>query len=219
MPIIVAIDGPAGAGKSTVARRIAARLGLDRVDTGAIYRTVTLAMQRAGITDETEVVARLADLDLRFEGGRVWLAGEDVTEAIRTRQVTGDVSRIAAMRGVRSQLLGLQRKLGLSCDKGAVLEGRDIGTVVFPEADVKIFLTASASERARRRVKDLSQAGTTADLEEVLAAIEARDRRDSEREAAPLRQAADAIRLDTDGKTEDQVVDELVALIRTRLEI
>ena len=216
MPFIVAIDGPAGAGKSTVAARVAKVLGMARVDTGAIYRSVTLVAQRESLSDEAAVVGRLPNLDLRFEGERVWLHDEDISEAIRTPEVTAEVSRFAAMAGVRSGLLAMQRRLGWGCAEGAVLEGRDIGTVVFPEADIKIFLTASPEERARRRVKDLVSAGRVAHEHEVLASIRQRDRMDSERATAPLRQAEDAVRVDTDGKSEDEVVDELVTLIRAK---
>ncbi len=214
MPFIVAIDGPAGAGKSTVARRVARVLGMERVDTGAIYRSVTLAAIREGLTGEAEVVARLQTLDLRFEEDRVWLGDEDVTAAIRTPEVTANVSEISAMPAVRAGLLDMQRRLGRACPQGAVLEGRDIGTVVFPEADVKIFLTASDEERARRRTKDLEAAGQSAQPGAVLADLRRRDRLDSERATAPLRQAADAVRVNSDGKSEDEVVAELAKLVR-----
>ncbi|MEL7367414.1 MAG: (d)CMP kinase [Myxococcota bacterium] len=217
MSFIVAIDGPAGAGKSTVARRVAAQLGFERVDTGAIYRSVTLAAKRAGLKEEGDIVAHLTGMDLRFKGETVWLDGQDVTTEIRTPEISAEVSRVAAMPGVRAQLLDLQRKLGQACDKGAVLEGRDIGTVVFPKADAKFFLTASARERARRRVMDLKAAGETADVEEVLAAIERRDAIDSARETAPLRRPEDAMVIDTDHRTEEEVVAYLTGLIQERL--
>ena len=216
MAIIVAIDGPAGAGKSTVAKRLAHRLGFVHVDTGAIYRSVTLASQRHGWTDEPSLVAELPTLDLKFEGEQVWLGGEDVTGDIRTPEVTADVSRIAAMPGVRRALLDLQRRLGHGCETGAVLEGRDIGTVVFPEADVKVFLTATSEERARRRLRELVSKGETASFDEVLASIQKRDARDSQRATAPLKQAEDAVRVETDGKTQDDVLEELVALVQRR---
>ncbi len=216
MPFIVAMDGPAGAGKSTVARRVAERLGLERVDTGAIYRTVTLVSQRENLSGEAEVVARLSTLELRFEDDRVWLGEEDVSQAIRASEVSASVSRIAAMPGVRTGLLELQRRLARACPAGAILEGRDIGTVVFPGADVKIFLTASVDERARRRMRDLDRTGEKAAFDEVRASIERRDRLDRERETAPLKQADDAVLVETDGKSEDQVVDELVCLIQGR---
>ena len=216
MAFIVAIDGPAGAGKSTVAGRVAEALGMERVNTGAIYRGVTLASHREGLSTEAEIVARLPHLALRFEDDRLWLGDEDVSTAIRSKVVTDDVSRISAMPGVRAGLLEMQRRLGQACTRGAILEGRDIGTVVFPNADVKIFLTASAEERARRRQKDLAAEGQAAVYEDVLASIRQRDRMDSERDVAPLRQADDAIAVHTDGKSEDEVVTELVALIRSR---
>ena len=217
MGFIVAIDGPAGAGKSTVAERVASRLRFERVDTGAIYRCVTLAALRDGLTTEDDVVNRLSGLDLRFDDERVWLGPEDVTAEIRSPEVTASVSRIAAMAGVRLGLLDMQRRLGRACRNGAVLEGRDIGTVVFPDADVKIFLTASSTERARRRVKDLEAAGQPADFDEVRSSIEQRDKLDSERATAPLKKADDAILVDTDGKTRDEVVERLVTLIRERM--
>ena len=217
MPFIVAIDGPAGAGKSTVARRLAQVLRMERVDTGAIYRCVTLVAMREGLSTEGEIVARLPELDLRFEADRVWLDDEDVSAAIRTPEVTARVSYVSAMAGVRRGLLDLQRRLGLACPQGAVLEGRDIGTVVFPNADVKVFLTASDEERARRRVKDLEAAGQAADYTDVLCAIRQRDRLDSERATAPLRRAADAMLVNSDGKSEDEVVGELADLVRAAM--
>lgn len=216
MPFIVAIDGPAGAGKSTVARRVAKRLKMERVDTGAIYRSVTLASHREGLRDEAQIVERLPQLELHFEDERIWLGGEDISAAIRSPEITEDVSRVSAMAGVRAGLLDMQRRLGLACPHGAILEGRDIGTVVFPDADVKIFLTASPAERATRRMKDFAEAGLEADYDAVLAAIIERDRLDSERPIAPLRQAPDAARVETDAKSEDDVVEELVALIENR---
>ena len=207
---IVAIDGPAGAGKSTVARQLARRLGFTIIDTGAIYRSVALAAQRAGISWEDDSgLARLLDtgLGLTFQGERVLLRGEDVTEAIRTPEISRGASVVSARPVVRQKLLQLQRDLGHAAPRGAVLEGRDIGTVVFPDADVKFFLTASDEARAQRRHAELLERGVSVPLSEVLADQRRRDRDDSERAIAPLRAAADAILVDTTGFDLDQVVE------------
>src|SRR5262245_31518008 len=152
---IVAIDGPAGAGKSTIAKLTAERLGLIRVDTGAIYRAIALLADRLGLEDEDAIAERCPELPLRFEGTRVYLGDDDVTTEIRTERISQRASKVSALPKVRANLLDLQRRLGRAHAKGAVLEGRDIGTVVFPDAEVKIFLTASAEERAERRMKEL----------------------------------------------------------------
>jgi cytidylate kinase len=217
MPYIVAIDGPAGAGKSTIARGVAERLGIARVDTGAIYRALTLATLERGLEDPAEVAALVPILDLRFEGERVTLGERDVSREIRTPRVTSEVSRISAIPAVREGLLGLQRRLGRAHPVGAVLEGRDIGTVVFPDAEVKVFLTASPEERARRRLGDLRGAGEAADLEQVLEALERRDAYDSGRAVAPLSAAHDAVTVDSTGKTTKQVIDEIARLVAARV--
>ncbi len=195
--MIVAIDGPAGAGKSTVARRLARGLGFARLDTGAIYRTVALAATRAGIPpgDGSALGALVAELDLRFEASRVLLEGEDVSEAIRTPQMSTAASVYSAVPEVRAGLLDVQRRVGRATD--AVVDGRDIGTVVFPDAAVKIFLTASVSARAERRLLELRQRGATADLETVKEEIRARDHQDSTRAVAPLAKAEGAVVVDT----------------------
>src|SRR5256885_9451712 len=193
---IVAIDGPAGAGKSTVARQLARRLGFTIIDTGAIYRSVALAAQRAGVSwDDDPGLARLLDagLGLTFRGERVLLRGEDVTEAIRTPEISRGASVVSARPVVRQKLLQLQRDLGRAAPRGAVLEGRDIGTVVFPDADVKFFLTASDEARAQRRHAELNEKGLSVPLPEVLADQRRRDKDDTERAIAPLRAAADAM--------------------------
>ncbi len=211
----VAIDGPAGAGKSTLARRAAERLGFLYVDTGAIYRTVALKVLHAGadVEDHARVAALLEGLDLRmtYEGGeqRMYLDGGDVSEAIRTPQVSELASRVSAMPEVRAFLLDFQRRQAREHD--VVMDGRDIGTVVLPEADVKIFLTASPEARAKRRLRDLEQRGQTADYDTVLRDILARDERDQNRPIAPLKQAADAALLDT---TELNLEESLAALLR-----
>jgi cytidylate kinase len=207
---IVAIDGPAGAGKSTVARQLARRLGFTIIDTGAIYRSVALAAQRAGIGwEDDESLRRLLDggLGIAFQDDRVLLRGEDVTEAIRTPDISRGASIVSARPVVRQKLLQLQRDLGRASPRGSVLEGRDIGTVVFPDADVKFFLTASDEARAQRRHAELLERGVSVPLEEVLSDQRRRDKDDSERVIAPLRAASDAIVVDTTGLDLDQVVE------------
>jgi CMP/dCMP kinase len=207
---IVAIDGPAGAGKSTVARQLARRLGFTIIDTGAIYRSVALAAQRAGISWEDDTrLARLLDagLGLSFQGERVLLRGEDVTEAIRTPEISRGASVVSARPVVRQKLLQLQRDLGRAAPRGAVLEGRDIGTVVFPDAHVKFFLTASDEARAQRRHAELNEKGLSVPLPEVLSDQRRRDKDDTERAIAPLRAAADAVVVDTTGFDLEQVVE------------
>ena len=214
MGLIVAIDGPAGAGKSSVAAGVADELGFTRVDTGAMYRAVTLVAKEQGVEDAEGLSAVARALPLHFEGRRVFLGEREVTDAIRSQAVTEAVSAVSAVAGVRGALLGLQRRLGRAHDRGAVLEGRDIGTVVFPDAEVKVYLTASNHERARRRHAELVAAGRSDTLEQVLDSIRARDLRDGSRTVAPLRAAADAIRVDTTEKKLAQVVEEVVAIVR-----
>lgn len=218
---VIAIDGPAGAGKSTASRRLAERLGFVLVDTGALYRGVALAAREAGVCwDDGPALGELArTLDLRFETGdggepRLRMNGRDRSRDIRTPEVARGASRVSAHPPVREALLDLQRRLG--ADGGVVLEGRDIGTVVFPDAEVKVFLTASPETRARRRLGDLRARGMQADYEATLAEIRERDERDSSRPVAPLRPAEDAIVLDTSDLDLPQVVDRLVDLVRRR---
>ena len=217
---IVAIDGPAGAGKSTVARQLARRLGFTIIDTGAIYRSVALAAQRAGIAWEDDTgLSRLLDagLGLTFQGERVLLRGEDVTEAIRTPEISRGASVVSARPVVRQKLLQLQRDLGRAAPRGAVLEGRDIGTVVFPDADVKFFLTASDEARAQRRHAELNEKGLSVPLPEVLSDQRRRDKDDTERAIAPLRAAADAVVVDTTGFDLEQVVERCFRVASQRL--
>ncbi|MDX2355290.1 (d)CMP kinase [Dietzia sp. PP-33] len=213
----IAIDGPAGTGKSTLARTLAARIGGAYLDTGAMYRVATLRVMRAGIDpdDSAAVIAASADLPLEIgtDAGseRILLDGEDVSEEIRTARVTAGVSAVSAVPEVRANLVELQRRLA-SGGGAVVLEGRDIGTVVLPDAEVKIYLTASPEVRARRRTEQDVAAGRAADYDEVLAAVIERDRKDSTRAASPLRPADDAVVIDTSDLTLDEVLDRLVAL-------
>ncbi len=219
---IVAIDGPAGAGKSTVARKLAEALGFVLVDTGAMYRVVAIAAKNAGIAwTDGEGVGKLADAlvargALSFErdpeaGVRVRLDGVDVSDAIRTPDIGMGASHVSAFKPVRDALLELQRQAGRA--GGVVLEGRDIGTVVFPDATLKIFLDADQSERVRRRAEQLG----LADPSPVLEQIAQRDRRDTGRAEAPLAQAPDAVYLDSTGLSIDQVADAILKLIRARV--
>ena len=203
---VIAIDGPAGAGKSTVARRVAEQIGIPYLDTGAMYRCVALQALREQIDpQDISRVAEIAEsIEITLNGPHVGLNGEDVSSLIRTPEVASIVSLIAAHSPVRDALR-LQQRQWVKHMNGGVIEGRDIGTVVFPEAEVKVFLTASPHERAQRRV---NQDG--GDLEQVAAAIAERDRIDSTREDSPLRPAEDSILVDSTGKTIDQVVAEIV---------
>jgi cytidylate kinase len=215
--LVVAIDGPAGAGKSTTARLLAAKLGYDLLDTGAIYRVMALLSRRAGVAwDDGRGVAALADgLDLRFrlEDGvnRVLVGGADVTKDIRTPEMSDGASRVSALPEVRAALLGIQRRLG--AEGGVVVEGRDIGTVVFPDAGAKFFLTADTDERARRRVAELQATGRPADFATTRAEMLERDARDSGRAVAPLKQAADALAVDSSRLTPDEVVAKMAAVV------
>jgi CMP/dCMP kinase len=206
---VVAIDGPAGAGKSSVAKSVAVRTGLTRIDTGAIYRSVTLAVLRRG-TPASGWAELTQELDLRFEGPKVLLEGEDVSQAIRTPEVDGKVSEVSADPGVRALLLQVQRSLAAQNPDGVLLEGRDIGSVVFPDASLKVYLTASAEERARRRLAERPEDGS---FDEVLAAIQRRDAYDQGRQVAPLTQPAGAVVIDSSALSQREVEDRIVALI------
>jgi cytidylate kinase len=216
--MIIAIDGPAGSGKSTVARGVARRLGFDYLDSGAMYRAVTLlALEQGADLEDGEALGRMADaavIELRdrdHDYVQVILDGRDVSEEIRAPRVTGASSTVAAHAVVRSALLRKQRALIAAGDH--VVEGRDIGTVVAPDAEVKVFLTAHADERARRRASELERRGTRAAASEVRAAIEQRDQLDSTRSAAPLRAADDAVLLDTTGLDADQAIEKVIVLL------
>jgi cytidylate kinase len=220
---VVAIDGPAGAGKSTVTKRVASALGYLLVDTGALYRAVALAALRAGISwDDSEALGALAlqlvderavELGTQADGGvAVRLRGEDVSLAIREPSVSQGASKVSAVPAVREALLDMQRAAG--AQGGVVLEGRDIGTIVFPNAEAKFFLTASVDVRAQRRLDELLARGASAEFDEVRREVAERDLRDSTRPIAPLRQASDALSIDSSVLSIDQVVARIVSRVR-----
>ncbi len=218
----IAIDGPAGAGKSTLARRLAEKLGFLYVDTGAIYRTVALAVLRAGIdpADAARVVPLVGGLDIRMSYGgdgvqRMYLAGEDVSEAIREHRVSSAASKASALPEVRAFLLDFQRRQAQEHD--VVMDGRDIGTVVLPDADVKIFLTAAPETRAERRLLELEQRGQAADFNTVLRDIRERDHQDETRPVAPLKRAEDAALLDTTRLNLEQSLEGLLSLVKEKI--
>ncbi|GAT07311.1 (d)CMP kinase [Mycolicibacterium novocastrense] len=219
--LVIAVDGPAGTGKSTVSRGLARELNARYLDTGAMYRIVTLAVLRAGVdlTDTEAVAATAADAELAVgydpDEDRSYLGGEDVSTEIRGAAVTTAVSAVSAMPAVRTRLVDLQRKLASGQDC-VVVEGRDIGTVVLPDADLKIFLTASAEERARRRNDQNMATGLDDDYEAVLADVKRRDHLDSTRAVSPLRPADDAVIVDTSAMTQPEVIEHLTHLVRER---
>lgn len=217
--VVIAIDGPAGAGKSTIAKRVAEKLGYLHVSTGALYRAVALWALRLG-TDLKDMyrltqLATEAKIELLPENGRVLLNGEDVTEAIRAPQVSDAASKISVIPGVRRALLPVQR--AIAQQSSIVMEGRDIGSVVFPEAQVKIFLDADPAERAHRRTRERAQEGEKANTALVAGELHARDQRDRTRAEAPLVQAPDAELVDTTGLSLEQVEDIVLRLVRARV--
>jgi len=219
---VITIDGPSGSGKGTVSRAVARRLGWALLDSGALYRLVALAGHRARIdlADAPRLAELALGLDIRFgssEAGEetVWLANKDVTAAIRTEAAGNDASKVAALPAVRAALLDRQRRFAVA--PGLVADGRDMGSVVFPSAKVKIFLTASAEERAARRYKQLKEKGVTANLAALSLEIAERDRRDTTRAVSPLVASADAVLLDTTGLPVAAVVERVLAIVRERL--
>jgi cytidylate kinase len=211
-PPVVAIDGPAASGKGTVAQGVAAALGLHYLDSGSLYRLVALTASRAAIpaSEETRLAALARSLDVAFDGHRIRLEGEDVTEELRTEPVSAAASRVAVLPAVRSALLSRQR--AFRRPPGLVADGRDMGTVVFPDAILKIYLMASAEARAGRRYKQLIEKGNSVTLEGLLLDIRERDARDSARAAAPLKAAVDAVILDTT----DMTIDASIAFVLER---
>lgn len=207
---VIAIDGPSASGKGTVAARVAQSLGFHYLDSGAIYRVTAYAAQRQGVAleDEAALAALAARMPLRFVGNEVMLAGESVGDVIRSEEAGRAASRIAALPALRQALLERQRAFRLS--PGLVADGRDMGSVVFPDAALKIFLTATAAERAQRRYKQLIEKGFDANLAALLQDLEARDARDAARSAAPLQQTADAVLLDTTGLNIEQAVQQVL---------
>ena len=216
---VVAIHGPAGAGKSSVARALAQRLGFSLLDTGAIYRSLALVAREGGVSlqDGASLGPLAESLPIQFEGSQVLLGGRDVSSDIRSPEVSRDASTVSAHAQVRAALLGIQRRL--AARGRVVVEGRDIGTVVLPDAPMKFFLTARPEVRARRRYDELIAKGAEVDLERTLAEIIERDRRDEEREVAPLRRADDAELVDTSDLPITDVIDQMEARARARLQL
>jgi len=215
--IVVAIDGPAGAGKSTIAKRLAARLGFTYIDTGAMYRAVALWARREGLdwadAHRMEALARAAGIEL--QPGRIWLNGNEITDTIRTPEISDGASKVSAIPGVRRAMVEQQRAIGERIS--VVMEGRDIGTVVFPNADVKIFLDANPGERVRRRLAEVRAKGDTITEDELARQMRERDERDSTRGDSPLAQAPDAVYFDSSGLNLDQVEEGILRIIRDRI--
>lgn len=219
--ISIALDGPAGAGKSTIAKRAASELGFIYVDTGALYRTVGLKFMREGYDTELncdiDAVLKTIEVDLKFIDGaqHVFLNGEDVSEAIRTPEASMMASAVSAKPPVRAFLLEMQRKLAR--ENNVLMDGRDIGTVVLPDATLKFFVTASVEERANRRFKQLCEKGMDVKYEDIYNDIETRDYNDSHREIAPLKPAEDSIIFDTTGSTLQESLDDLIKMIKEKI--
>ena len=217
--IVVAIDGPAGAGKSTIAKLVAEKLGYAYIDTGAMYRSVAWKFLQTGKDFDEDRISTLAKtmvIEFKPEASvnRVFVDGAEVTDAIRSAEVTANVSRVAAIGAVREAMVAQQRRMGES--GGVLMDGRDIGTVVFPKAQLKIFLTASVEERALRRYKELRVKGQDVDLAQLKEDIASRDKQDSERAISPLRQAEDALLLDTSHMNIEQVTAKILQLVEEK---
>lgn len=218
--LIVAIDGPSGAGKSTLSKLIANKLGYINIDTGAMYRTVALASSRCGIdlNDLASLQSLLGTIRIDFQrtdsGEKVLLDGEDVSRQIRTPEISLLTPKVAAIPVVRESMVARQREMGAA--GGVVLEGRDIGSVVFPQAEVKLFMVASAEERGRRRYNELVEKGLDVDLQQTIADVEERDRADSQREHSPLVKAIDAVEVDTSGLDIEQVLEVMLEVVANR---
>lgn len=216
--LIIAIDGPAGAGKSTVAKVVAEKLGYTYIDTGAMYRAIAWKCLQENAQCEEEIVAVVCKIKLRIETGNIiFVNDENITGMIRTNEVSSKASIVAGIPAVRDALFDLQRDMGKA--GGVVMDGRDIGTQIFPKAEVKIFLTASSLERATRRMKELAERGCAIDLLEIKAEIEARDKSDMERTIAPLVQATDAILLDCSKMAINEVVNNILELVNGKKQL
>ena len=217
MSFIVAIDGPAGSGKGTITKQVGERLGLINIDTGAMFRCVTLNVIQEGIKieEENRIKEMLDKIDIDIkENGEVFLNGEEVTKRIRENDINSFVSPVSVIPIVRDKLLDLQRRMAQG--KNVIMEGRDIGTVVFPNANVKIYLDASPEERAKRRVKQNQEKGISTSYQEVLKSIMDIDKRDSTRKIAPLKQAEDAIYIDSTNMTIEEVTEEIVRIVKEK---
>lgn len=215
-PMKIAIDGPAASGKSTTAKRIAEKLNYLYIDSGAMYRAVTLAVLENGvdINNETDIVKLTADLEIEFDGHSTILNGRNVSESIRKPEITDVISIISAYPALREILVRKQQEM--AADRGVVMDGRDIGTVVFPDADVKIYMLATVAERARRRHEELQAKGIAMSMDDIKQDILRRDRLDSERETAPLKPAVDAVIIDTTNMTIDEQVAKVMQVIDIR---
>ncbi len=218
MGFSIAIDGPSGAGKSTAAKGLARELGFVYIDTGAMYRTVAyfLMNNEIDLDEKAEIIEALENivLDIKYidKNQHIFLNGNDVTAEIRSRAVSENASRVSAVREVRQKLVSIQRKMAEGLN--VVMDGRDIGTVVLPNADIKIYLTASVKKRAERRLLELLEKGTSATLEDIKADIEKRDKRDMTREESPLKQAEDAIVIDCGNMSAKEVIEEMLNLVK-----
>ncbi len=214
----IAVDGPAGAGKSTIAKIVAKELGIDYIDTGAMYRAIALKLLRTGTdyNDPEALAALLADTDVDFSGGSIYLDGENVDGFIRTQEVSETASASSAVQAVRDKLVALQQAMGKR--KSLIMDGRDIASKVFPDAELKFYVTASSQVRAERRAADMAALGQPSDVDQIRQEIEARDWRDMHRENSPLVKVDEAVEIDTSYSTLRESVDEVMGYIRDHLE-